>query len=136
MFQTIAGTKSEGKTSHLLDSELGESIHVEVKVGDGLLESEAGGQVSQYKNSTDHVEIQASGDKELNEKEKRESLLGEDVPEGDEIVTAKKYCPKSHLIEEKDFDNITDARDCKMKVMVIIFLCILLCVIVIPSLLM
>ena len=68
MFQTIAGTKSEGKTSHLLDSELGESIHVEVKVGDGLLESEAGGQVSQYKNSTDHVEIQASGDKELNEK--------------------------------------------------------------------
>jgi len=99
-----------------------------------LLESEVGGQISNYKNGGDE-EFQCHGDVELNAQEKSQKLLTEDLPTDQEMVTSKKCCGKWDLIEEKDFENISDSRERKLKILVIIFGVILLCAILVPSVL-
>jgi hypothetical protein len=111
---SIAGMKGEDMLFPENGYELGQSIAIDPKSENFLLESEVGGQssVNLPKGSYDE-EVGSGIDVEGNAIEKSKYLLTEEAPMDREITTSKKCCGKWDFIEEKDFEDITCSRERK-----------------------
>lgn len=94
--------------------ELGQSIAIDPKSENFLLESEVGGQssVKAPKGSYDE-EVGPGGEVEGNAMDKSENLWTVEAPNDREIRTSKTCCGKWDFIEEKDFEDIACSRERK-----------------------